>query len=119
MKKSCYSNNSAATASMNSRCTTAWSRSSGSAVASGALDPDALAHGDNAAGTDREALPILLQIHPDHLSRPHNDVLVQDCVAHHRATADPDARHDHAALHDRAVIHDDVRRQYGAAHRGR
>ena len=30
MKKSCYSNNSAATASMNGRCTTAWFRSSGS-----------------------------------------------------------------------------------------
>src|SRR5690242_12632919 len=50
-----------------------------------ALDPDALAHGDHAAGADREALAVLLQVDPDHFAGPDHDVLVQDGVPDHCA----------------------------------
>ena len=47
------------------------------------LDPDALTDSDHAPGADRKPVAVLLQIHADHLARSHDDVLVQDRVAHH------------------------------------
>ena len=70
------------------------------------LEPDALAHGDHAAGADREAFPVLLQIDPDHLAGSDDDVLVQDGMAYDGAATHPGARHDHAALHDCAIVDD-------------
>src|SRR5258708_31062346 len=76
------------------------------------LQPDALAHRDHAAGADREAFAVLLEIHPDHFAGPDHDVFVQDRVAYHGAAADPSTRHDHAALDDRSVVDHNVRRQH-------
>src|SRR5262249_2954347 len=87
-------------------------------VATRVLNPGPLAHGDHTAGADREPLPVLLQVPSAHLAGTHDDVLVQDRVAYHRAPADPGARHDDAALDDRAVVDHDVRRQHRVTHGG-
>src|SRR4029077_19757849 len=80
------------------------------------LNPDALTDGDHSPCTDREPLAVSLQVHTDHLARSHDDVLVQDRVAHHCSAAHPGAGHDHAAFDDRAVVDHDVGRQHRIAY---
>ena len=60
---------------------------------------------DDAAVADRVARPVRRQVDADERAVGDDDVLVQDRVAHHRAAADPHARHDHR-VHDLGAVVD-------------
>ena len=69
----------------------------------------AFAEHDDAAVRDVVPRGVQLRVDADVRALGHDDVLVQDRPAHHRAPADLDALHQHRALHVRAGMQPHVR----------